>query len=37
MVDDSTNLLNHENFKYIFWGVLATAVVITTVKLVKNV
>jgi hypothetical protein len=36
MVDDSTNLLNHENFKYIFWGVLATVVVITTVKLVKN-
>lgn len=36
MIDDSKNLLNHENFKYIFWGVLATTVAIITVKLVKN-
>ena len=36
MITDSTNSLNHENYRYIFWGVLATSIVIVTVKLLKN-
>jgi len=35
MVSDSKDLSEHENFKYIFWGVLATMVLIITIKLVK--